>query len=49
MKYKLGVKIDNKIKWLNLYKYKYKMLASYHRLRDVGFKKKEIITREILK
>ncbi len=41
--YKLGVKIEEKIKWLNLYDYKYNAFKAKSQLNKIGFKKYEII------
>ena len=43
--YKLGVKIEGKIKWLNLYDYKCNAIASRKKLNEIGFRKEEIIIR----
>ena len=41
--YKFGVKINNKIKWLNSYDYLYNARVSRNKLMEIGFKKEEII------
>jgi len=47
--YKLGVKIARKIKWLNLYDYKSNANYSKKKLNEIGFKKEEIIIKELIK
>ena len=44
--YKVGVKIEGKIKWINLYDYKYNANRAKKILNSVGFKKEEIIIQE---
>ena len=41
--YELGVIIENKYKYLNLYDYYYNALDSRKKLNQIGFKKEEII------
>lgn len=47
--YKLGVKLNNRIKWLNLYDYRTNANVSARELNRIGFKKEEIIIKVIEK
>ena len=41
--YDFGVKINRKIKWLNVYDYKHNAICSKKTLIGIGFKKDEVI------